>query len=107
MRPHSSRGCRWNDPAFAIEWPLPPAVISARDAAYPLLERAGRRVMPDKRVLVSGAGGFIGRWSVPALLQLGVRSPCGAVGNIESRRPRATSRREIHVADLLDGASGR
>jgi dTDP-4-dehydrorhamnose 3,5-epimerase len=39
--PESSRGFRWNDPAFAIEWPLPPSVISARDAAYPLLDPAG------------------------------------------------------------------
>jgi dTDP-4-dehydrorhamnose 3,5-epimerase len=36
--PQFSRGVRWNDPAFAIEWPLPPAVISERDAAYPLLD---------------------------------------------------------------------
>jgi dTDP-4-dehydrorhamnose 3,5-epimerase len=36
--PKFSRGVRWNDPAFAIEWPLPPAVISERDAAYPLLD---------------------------------------------------------------------
>jgi len=36
--PAASRGYRWNDPAFAIEWPLLPAVISARDAAYPLLD---------------------------------------------------------------------
>jgi len=39
--PQSSRGFRWNDPAFAIEWPLAPAVISARDAAYPLLDPRG------------------------------------------------------------------
>ena len=37
--PKFSRGLRWNDPAFAIEWPLPPAVISDRDAGYPLLDR--------------------------------------------------------------------
>jgi dTDP-4-dehydrorhamnose 3,5-epimerase len=36
--PQSSRGFRWNDPAFGIEWPLAPAVISARDASYPLLD---------------------------------------------------------------------
>jgi dTDP-4-dehydrorhamnose 3,5-epimerase len=36
--PQSSRGYRWDDPAFAIEWPSPPTVISARDAAYPLLD---------------------------------------------------------------------
>jgi dTDP-4-dehydrorhamnose 3,5-epimerase len=39
--PQSSRGVRWNDPAFAIAWPVLPAVISARDAAYPLLEPGG------------------------------------------------------------------
>jgi dTDP-4-dehydrorhamnose 3,5-epimerase len=39
--PQFSRGLRWNDPAFAIEWPLAPTVISARDAAYPLLDRPG------------------------------------------------------------------
>jgi dTDP-4-dehydrorhamnose 3,5-epimerase len=39
--PKFSRGVRWNDPAFAIEWPLAPAVISERDAAYPLLDVPG------------------------------------------------------------------
>jgi dTDP-4-dehydrorhamnose 3,5-epimerase len=39
--PEFSRGFRWNDPAFAIEWPVPPAVMSARDAAYPLLDAPG------------------------------------------------------------------
>jgi len=29
------QGVRWNDPAFAIKWPAPPAVISDRDANYP------------------------------------------------------------------------
>jgi dTDP-4-dehydrorhamnose 3,5-epimerase len=33
--PGHERGARWNDPAFAIDWPAPPAVISPRDAAYP------------------------------------------------------------------------
>ena len=40
--PELSRGFRWNDPAFAIEWPMPPTVISARDASYPLLDARGR-----------------------------------------------------------------
>ena len=40
--PGHERGVRWNDPALAIRWPLEPAVISARDAAHPLLgEHAG------------------------------------------------------------------
>lgn len=28
-------GFRWDDPAFAIDWPAAPAVISVRDATYP------------------------------------------------------------------------
>jgi len=35
--PGSARGVRWNDPAIAIDWPLEPKYMSARDAAYPLL----------------------------------------------------------------------
>lgn len=34
-----SRGLRWDDAAFAIKWPMSPTVVSARDAAYPLLDR--------------------------------------------------------------------
>jgi dTDP-4-dehydrorhamnose 3,5-epimerase len=30
-----ARGVRWNDPAFGIDWPLPPAVMSERDRTYP------------------------------------------------------------------------
>lgn len=30
-----ARGLRWDDPAFTISWPDRPAVINARDAAYP------------------------------------------------------------------------
>ena len=37
--PDHARGFRWSDPAFGIQWPFPPSVISARDAAYPLLGR--------------------------------------------------------------------
>jgi dTDP-4-dehydrorhamnose 3,5-epimerase len=33
-RPGFEDGVRWDDPAFAIAWPHPPAVISARDGAY-------------------------------------------------------------------------
>lgn len=31
----AARGVRWNDPAFGITWPRPPAVIIPRDNAYP------------------------------------------------------------------------
>ena len=35
--PGFERGLRWNDPALGISWPTAPSVVSARDAAYPLL----------------------------------------------------------------------
>ena len=34
-RPEASRGVRWDDPSFGIDWPLEPTVISAKDHAYP------------------------------------------------------------------------
>jgi len=33
--PEQERGARWNDPAFAIAWPLSPEVISDKDAGHP------------------------------------------------------------------------
>jgi len=33
--PEHSRGVRYDDPAFGIEWPAVPAVISERDRSYP------------------------------------------------------------------------
>jgi dTDP-4-dehydrorhamnose 3,5-epimerase len=33
--PEFARGVRFDDPAFAIEWPMAPAVISERDLAFP------------------------------------------------------------------------
>jgi dTDP-4-dehydrorhamnose 3,5-epimerase len=35
--PAAARGVRWDDPAFAIEWPAPPRerIISARDRGFP------------------------------------------------------------------------
>jgi len=38
--PGYERGVRWNDPALAIRWPIVPAILSARDAAFPLLDAA-------------------------------------------------------------------
>jgi dTDP-4-dehydrorhamnose 3,5-epimerase len=32
--PANERGIRWNEPAFKIEWPFEPEVISARDRAH-------------------------------------------------------------------------
>lgn len=34
-QPEAARGFRWNDPMFAIIWPLPVSVISTKDQTYP------------------------------------------------------------------------
>ncbi len=34
-RPELARGVRWNDPAFAIAWPVPGPILSERDARCP------------------------------------------------------------------------
>jgi dTDP-4-dehydrorhamnose 3,5-epimerase len=39
--PASARGVRWNDPAFAIGWPLTDPILHPRDAAYPDFTREG------------------------------------------------------------------
>ena len=33
--PEAAKGALWNDPAFAIDWPFPPAMISDRDRNWP------------------------------------------------------------------------
>jgi dTDP-4-dehydrorhamnose 3,5-epimerase len=33
--PEHAQGVRWNDPAFGIEWPFEPAVVSGKDRAWP------------------------------------------------------------------------
>ncbi len=33
--PAQDRGARWDDPAFGIEWPLPPEGLSERDRSFP------------------------------------------------------------------------
>lgn len=39
--PALATGVRWNDPAFAIDWPLPVSFINERDAAYPDFDSVG------------------------------------------------------------------
>ncbi len=34
--PAAESGVRWNDPAFNIQWPFEPSVMSERDASWPL-----------------------------------------------------------------------
>lgn len=31
----AERGARWDDPAFGIDWPYPPAVLSEKDEGWP------------------------------------------------------------------------
>jgi dTDP-4-dehydrorhamnose 3,5-epimerase len=38
-QPGHDAGVRWDDPAFGIDWPARPKVISPRDAAYPDYQR--------------------------------------------------------------------
>lgn len=38
--PEAASGARYDDPAFAIDWPAKPAVISDKDKAWPLLALA-------------------------------------------------------------------
>jgi dTDP-4-dehydrorhamnose 3,5-epimerase len=35
--PNAARGVPWNDPAFGIEWPMEPQLMSAQDRAWPRL----------------------------------------------------------------------
>jgi dTDP-4-dehydrorhamnose 3,5-epimerase len=37
--PAAEDGIRWDDPSLGIAWPLPPAIVSARDRSLPLLAR--------------------------------------------------------------------
>jgi len=59
-------------------------------------------VTQGKRVLVSGAGGFIGRWSVPALLRLGYEVHAVLSGKASRDVPEQLRGAKLHFADLLD-----
>jgi dTDP-4-dehydrorhamnose 3,5-epimerase len=49
--PHLAEGWRWNDPAFAIQWPLQQITISDRDAGYADFSRDGfESKLAEKRV---------------------------------------------------------
>jgi nucleoside-diphosphate-sugar epimerase len=58
--------------------------------------------MGDRRVLVSGAGGFIGRWSVPALLARGYEVHAVLSGKADRDVPAQLGGATIHIADLLN-----
>jgi nucleoside-diphosphate-sugar epimerase len=59
-------------------------------------------VTPTKRVLVTGAGGFIGRWSVPALRRLGFEVHAMLSKDARRRTPEELDGAKIHYADLLE-----
>lgn len=48
--PDHERGICWNDPDIAIEWPLPDAVLNARDASFPLLRDADNNFEYDGEI---------------------------------------------------------
>jgi nucleoside-diphosphate-sugar epimerase len=60
--------------------------------------------MQADRVFVSGAGGFIGRWSVPALLRLGYEVHAVLSGSAGRGVPGELRGARIHTADLLDAS---
>lgn len=45
--PDKQRGVRWNDPAFGIDWPHAPAVISQRDATFAAWTGLPRALYPS------------------------------------------------------------
>jgi len=46
--PESSRGLRWDDPAFRVPWPVAEPIVSARDRSFGLMEEgsSGGAVAP-------------------------------------------------------------
>ena len=46
--PSAATGVRYNDPAFAIDWPLAVSEISPKDATWPLLDSAVRGAGPSR-----------------------------------------------------------
>lgn len=57
---------------------------------------------PAKRVLVTGAGGFVGRWSIGPLLNRGYEVHAVLSGSGQRRAPQELCEAALHFADLLD-----
>ncbi len=39
-QPEKAKGIRWNDPKFAIQWPIDSPILSERDQSFPLFSSA-------------------------------------------------------------------
>jgi dTDP-4-dehydrorhamnose 3,5-epimerase len=52
--PAAERGLRWDDPDLGLAWPLPVAVISDKDASWPLLSERDPRDLVSTAELVGG-----------------------------------------------------
>jgi dTDP-4-dehydrorhamnose 3,5-epimerase len=48
--PHAAGGVRYDDPAFAIDWPLPLTVISEKDATWPDFFDSQPSVIAEKQL---------------------------------------------------------
>jgi dTDP-4-dehydrorhamnose 3,5-epimerase len=48
--PAAERGVLWNDPAFAIKWPIDPVVISEKDRSQPFFENLHNRIDKEKNI---------------------------------------------------------
>ena len=52
--PAAERGLRWDDPELGLAWPLPVAVISAKDASWPMLAERDPADLVGAAELVGG-----------------------------------------------------
>jgi nucleoside-diphosphate-sugar epimerase len=64
-----------------------------------------RAVSAPKRVLVTGAGGFIGRWSITPLLNMGYEVHAVLSRSSQRAPPGELRGARLHTADLLDPAA--
>lgn len=50
--PRAERGFRWDDPAFNIQWPITPVIISEKDRSHPLFTDASL-IMAEEPAAIS------------------------------------------------------
>ncbi len=120
--PKLERGVRYDDPRFAIAWPIAPTVISPKDAQSPDFDPALHGTTELDRVLrartrqmiaVIGANGMIGSAVVAHLarsqnvVSVGRRAPSDVIADISE--PAAVAQLElpgcktlVHCAEVVD-----